>query len=92
MSLAENDALPIRAWTTPAFSVRYSILPPLASRTALATSAVTVPTFEALPGVPRREGRHQGAALKGAPTHNRTATPQEYLGGSRQRHHGEHDA
>ena len=52
----------------------------------------TEPVFEPLPGVARRETRHQGAALKGKPTKNRTAAPQEYLGGSRQRQPGEHDA
>ena len=35
----------MRAWTIPAFSTRYSILPPLASLTAVPTSKVTVPTF-----------------------------------------------
>ena len=35
----------MRACTMPAFSTRYSILPPLASLTAVATSNVTVPTF-----------------------------------------------
>jgi hypothetical protein len=40
-----NETLPMRAWTMPAFSTRYSILPPLASRHGVATSNVTVPTF-----------------------------------------------
>ena len=35
----------MRAWTTPAFSTRNSTRPALSSRTALATSVVTVPTF-----------------------------------------------
>ncbi len=35
----------MRACTMPAFSTRYSILPPLASFTAVGTSNVTVPTF-----------------------------------------------
>ena len=38
-----NDALPMRAWTMPAFSTRNSTRPALSSRTALATSVVTVP-------------------------------------------------
>src|SRR5215831_410464 len=42
---AENDALPIPAWTIPAFSTRNSTEPPLAPLTALVTSMVTVPTF-----------------------------------------------
>ena len=42
---AENDALPIPAWTMPAFSTRNSTEPPLAPLTALVTSMVTVPTF-----------------------------------------------
>ena len=44
-SFSANETLPMRAWTMPAFSTRYSILPPLASLTALPTSNVTVPTL-----------------------------------------------
>src|SRR5213078_528478 len=40
-----NDALPIGVWMMPAFSTRNSTRPALSSRTALATSAVTVPTL-----------------------------------------------
>src|SRR5437879_3670950 len=43
--LASNDALPTGTWTMPAFSARNSTLPAFDSRTALVTSAVTVPTF-----------------------------------------------
>lgn len=41
------EALPTAAWTTPAFSTRKSILPPLSSRTVSATDSgpTTVPTF-----------------------------------------------
>ena len=38
-------ALPMPAWTMPAFSTRNSTAPPLASLTAWATFGVTVPTF-----------------------------------------------
>src|SRR4029079_16738798 len=40
-----NDALPIGVWMMPPFSTRNSTRPALSSRTALATSAVTVPTL-----------------------------------------------
>ena len=42
---SSNDALPMPAWTMPAFSTRNSTAPPLAASTAPATSIVTVPTF-----------------------------------------------
>src|SRR5436309_1800664 len=40
-----NDDFPTTVWITPVLSVRNSTRPPLASRTALATSKVTVPDF-----------------------------------------------
>src|SRR5574337_2214135 len=43
--LAVKEALPKGACTIPAFSVRYSIFPPLNSLTAFPTSKVTVPVF-----------------------------------------------
>src|SRR5919112_1604449 len=42
---SSKEALPMPAWTMPAFSTRNSTAPPLAARTAPATSIDTVPTF-----------------------------------------------
>jgi hypothetical protein len=42
---SEKETLPIGAWTLPVLSTRNSILPALISRTARATSKVTVPAF-----------------------------------------------
>src|SRR2546421_288849 len=44
-AFCSNETLPIGTWTMPNLSVRNSTLPPFASRTARATSCVTVPDF-----------------------------------------------
>src|SRR5829696_219493 len=40
-----NETLPMPTWMTPVLSTRYSTLPAFVSRTAVATSKVTVPVF-----------------------------------------------
>src|SRR6185295_10711436 len=69
---AANEALPIPAWTMPAFSTLNSTEPPLAPCTAPVTSMVTVPTFgfgimprgpRTLPSRPTR-GMRSGVAMQ----------------------------